>query len=270
LAIRRFFSTPKGLLLIILVFLVVIAARGEGVSVVAPGLTGAVLSAGVIDGLILWRRRTAWTFPDGAILTGLLVAMLLSPHQPVYVFAAASSLAIVSKYAVRSRWANVFNPAALALVAVFYLFGASQNWWGALAELPPAGLVLLFATGVFITARVNKIPMVLVFLGLYYLLFTFTAFIGNAERVAEIFRAPDLHAALFFAFFILTDPPTSPVRYSDQMLCGALVALSSYLFFEAIGAVYYLLAGVLIGNLWEAWRRWRASLRRRQAPVPAS
>ena len=242
MAIRRFFSTPKGLLLIILVFLVAIAARGEGFSVVAPGLVGAVLSAGLIDALFLWKRRSAWTFPDGAILTGLLVAMLLSPHQPVYVFAAASAVAIGSKYAVRSRWANVFNPAALALVAVFYIFGASQNWWGALAELPPAGLVLLFVTGVFITARVNKIPMVLVFLGVYYLLFTLTAFIGNAEQVAEIFRAPDLHASLFFAFFILTDPPTSPVRYSDQVLCGALVALSSYLFFELMfGTVHFLL-----------------------------
>src|SRR5690348_10806940 len=113
MAMRRLFSTPKGLLLIIQVFLVAIASRGEGLSIVAPGLIGAVLSAAAIDGLILWRRRSTWTFPDGAILTGLLVAMLLSPHQPAYVFAAASSLAIVSKYAVRSRWANVFNPAAL-------------------------------------------------------------------------------------------------------------------------------------------------------------
>ena len=34
------------------------------------------------------------------------------------------------------------------------------------------------------------------------------------RRVAEIFRAPDLHAVLFFAFFILTDPPTSPIEVS--------------------------------------------------------
>lgn len=270
MAVQRFFNTPKGLLLIILIVLAAIAGPREGFSVVAPGLLTAVLAAGAIDAFILWIRRREWTFPDGAILTGLFVAMLLSPHQPAYVFAAASVLAVISKYAVRSRSANVFNPAALALVAVFYIFGASQNWWGALAELPPAGLVVLFATGIFITARVNKIPMVLVFLGLYYLLFTLTAFLGDAERVAEIFRAPDLHAALFFAFFILTDPPTSPVRYSDQVLCGAIVALSSYLFFEVIGAVYYLLAGVLIGNVWEAWRRWRSFLRRRQAAATAN
>ncbi len=29
----------------------------------------------------------------------------------------------------------------------------------------------------------------------------------------------------------------------------------SYAFFEWAGVVYYLLAGVLAGNVWEAWRR---------------
>jgi hypothetical protein len=61
--------------------------------------------------------------------------------------------------------------------------------------------------------------------------------------------------ALYFAFFILTDPPTSPVKYRDQVICGAIVAVVSYAVFEWVGAAYYLLAGVLAGNLWEAWRR---------------
>lgn len=71
----------------------------------------------------------------------------------------------------------------------------------------------------------------------------------------EVFRTPDLQAALYFAFFILTDPPTSPVKYRDQIVCGVIVALVSYAVFEWVGAVYYLLAGVLVGNIWEAWRR---------------
>jgi hypothetical protein len=36
---------------------------------------------------------------------------------------------------------------------------------------------------------------------------------------------------------------------------GLIVAAASYAFFELVGAAYYLLAGVLIGNIWEAWRR---------------
>jgi hypothetical protein len=64
-----------------------------------------------------------------------------------------------------------------------------------------------------------------------------------------------VEAVLFFAFIILTDPPTSPPKYADQVVCGVLVALVSFAIFEWAGVVYYLLAGVLAGNVWEAWRR---------------
>lgn len=36
---------------------------------------------------------------------------------------------------------------------------------------------------------------------------------------------------------------------------AAIVAVASFVIFEWMGAVYYLLAGVLVGNGWEAWRR---------------
>jgi Na+-translocating ferredoxin:NAD+ oxidoreductase RnfD subunit len=100
-------------------------------------------------------------------------------------------------------------------------------------------------------------PMVLVFLGAYFVLFTVTAFASDPTPVAEIFRQPDANMVLFFAFFILTDPPTSPVKYRDQMICGAIVAVSSFAIFQLVGAVHYLLSGVLAGNVWEAWRRQR-------------
>jgi Na+-translocating ferredoxin:NAD+ oxidoreductase RnfD subunit len=237
------------------------AAMGEGVAQVAPGLASAVAAAALIDAPILRIKRKVWEFPSGAILTGLIIAMVLSPHEPWYVPASTSAFAIVSKYMVRTRLANVFNPAALALVVAFYVFDTGQSWWGALPDVTPfVALPVLFATGVFITDRVNKIPLALAFLGGYYLLFTITAFLGDPKRVAEIFVTPDLQAVLFFAFFILTDPPTSPAKYADQIMCGVLVAATSYAVFELVGAAYYLLAGVLVGNVLEAWRRGRGSL----------
>jgi hypothetical protein len=64
-------------------------------------------------------------------------------------------------------------------------------------------------------------------------------------------------SALYFAFFMITDPPTSPPKPRDQLVNGALVALVSYLVFELVGAVYFLLAGLLVANVFEAWRRHR-------------
>jgi enediyne biosynthesis protein E5 len=259
---RRFFRTPKGLALLALGLLALLAAWGQGFVAVAPVIFGAVIPAMVADALVLRRLKKRWMFPSGALLTGLIVAMILSPREPSYVAAITSLIGVLSKYVVRVRTANVFNPAALALVATFYIFNTAQSWWGALPEISPLALAVLFATGVFITYRVNKIPAVLAFLGGYYLLATITAFTGGATGVSELYRAPDLHAALYFAFFMVTDPPTSPPKHRDQIVFGAIVAAASYAAFELIGAAYFLLAGLLVANAWEGWRRTRLRARK--------
>lgn len=257
-SLKRFFRTPKGLALLALGLLTIVAAFGEGLHRVAPGLVAATLVAMLIDAPILRWREGSWSFPSGALLTGLIVAMILSPFQPWWVAAITAGVGVASKYVFRVRTANVFNPAALALVATFYLFHTGQSWWGALPGLTPVAIVVLFATGIFITYRVNKFPAVLAFLGGYYLLVTTTAFVGEPARVAELYRAPDLHAALYFAFFMVTDPPTSPPKQRDQLIFGAIAAVAGYAAFELIGAAYFLLAGLLVANLWEAWRRARS------------
>jgi Na+-translocating ferredoxin:NAD+ oxidoreductase RnfD subunit len=243
------------MLTLILIVLAALAAPGEGLRTVAPGFFAAILAAGVTDAVILRYRNGGWEFPSGAVLTAMIVAMVLRAQEPWHVVAITSVAAVLSKYIFRSRSANVFNPAALAIIGSFYVFHTGQSWWGALTEVKPVLQIALIAGGLFITDRVNKMPLVLVFLGTYFTLFTITAFITSPQWVAEIYRSPDLEAALYFAFIILTDPPTSPAKYPDQMVCGAIVAVVSFAFFEWAGVVYYLLAGVLAGNVWESWRR---------------
>jgi Na+-translocating ferredoxin:NAD+ oxidoreductase RnfD subunit len=253
--IKNFFKTPKGLVTIILVLLIAMAAPGQGLQIVMKGLVSAAIAAGLLDAVILRARKKVWEFPSGAVLTAMIVAMVLRAQEAWYVVTITSVAAVLSKYLVRTRSANVFNPAALAIIASFYVFHTGQSWWGALTDVVPIAKVVLLAAGVFIADRVNKLPLVLTFLGAYFLLFTVTAFISDPLAVAEIFRTPDVEAALYFAFIILTDPPTSPAKYPDQIVCGLIVAVVSFAFFEWAGAVYYLLAGLLAGNVWEAWRR---------------
>ena len=252
---KKFFKTPKGLLIIVLAVLLILAAPTQNLRAVAVGLGIAMLAGGVVDLLILRLRKKVWEFPSGAVLTAMIVAMVLRAQEPWYVTTITTLIAIFSKYLFRSRAANVFNPAALAIIISFYLFHTGQSWWGALTDDVPLVKAVLLAAGIFIADRVNKMPLVLTFLGAYFLLFTITAFGSNPLAVAEIFRTPDIEAALYFAFIILTDPPTSPAKYPDQIVFGVIVAVVSYAFFELAGVVYYLLGGVLVGNVWEAWRR---------------
>jgi Na+-translocating ferredoxin:NAD+ oxidoreductase RnfD subunit len=268
-ALWRFFRTPKGMLLIVLTLLAAVAMPGMGLHRALPGVVAAMLAAALVDVGIVRSMRGVWFFPSGALLSGMIVALILSPTEPLYVPIITAALAVNSKYLFRARGRHIFNPAALALVAAYFLFASAQDWWGALPNLPVPCVVLLLATGVFIADRVNKMPMVLPFLGTYLALFTLVAFVGDPARVAEVFRAPDINAALFFAFFMLSDPPTSPARYRDQVWFGVIVAAACVAIYLTLGGLYYLPAGLLIGNAWEAWRRVTARSRAaKNAPPP--
>lgn len=251
-----FFKTPKGLLTLLLVLLTEIAAPAEGAAAVALTMGTAVFAAGLVDALILRIRNGAWEYPGGAVLTAMIVVMVMRAQEPWHVATITSVVAVLSKYLLRTRQANVFNPAALALVAMFYLMPHGQSWWGALPEVAPLWLrAILLLGGIYLTNRVNKLPLVLSFLGAYFCLFTATAFLGDARHVAEIFRSPDIDAVIYFALVILTDPPTSPAKYAGQWIFGPLCAVVAYAVFMLSGAAYFLLAGVLAANVWEAWRR---------------
>jgi Na+-translocating ferredoxin:NAD+ oxidoreductase RnfD subunit len=256
--LTAFLRTPKGLLTILLVVLTAMAAPGEGIAAVALNMGAAVLAAGAVDLIILRLRNSVWEYPSGAVLTAMIVTMVVRAQEPWYVPTATAVFAVLSKYALRTRQANVFNPAALALVLMSHVLPMGQNWWGALPDVSPVWLrAVLLAGGIYIANRVNKLPLVLVFLGAYFLLFTTAAYVGDPGKVVEIFRSPDLDAVLFFALIILTDPPTSPAKYRAQWIFGIVTAVVSFAVFQGFGAAYFLLAGVLAGNLWEAWRRLR-------------
>ena len=252
----HFFKTPKGLLTLLLVLLTAIAAPGEGAGVVMRNMGAAVLAAGIVDLLILRWRNGEWEYPGGAVLTAMIVTMVVRAQEPWLVPTVASVFAVLSKYLIRTRQANVFNPAALALVLMFFAVPHGQSWWGALPDVSPLWLrAVLLGGGIYLANRVNKLPLVLTFLGAYFCLFTATAFVGDPRHVAEIFRSPDIDAVLYFTLIILTDPPTSPPKYQGQWVFGVITAMVSYAVFMTAGVVYFLLAGVLAGNVWEAWQR---------------
>ena len=91
----RFFRTPKGLLIIVLSVLAAAAAPVEGVDRVWPGLAAGSAVAMLVDAPILKLRTDKWQFPSGALLTGMIAAMVLSPLEPWYV-AAETRCALLS------------------------------------------------------------------------------------------------------------------------------------------------------------------------------
>ncbi len=267
--VRRAVRSPKGNLLLVLGALAFVAAYVAGDSVVMPNIMNAVGAAALTDIVVQRAERKVWVFPTAGILTGLIVALVMSPYEALIIAPATAVLAICSKHLFRARLANIFNPAAFALVISAVAFGAGHSWWGALPDWSWGGALIVLVAGWYTANRINKLPLVLTFLGTFYGLFTIASFAGGPE-VSSVFRAPDLHAALFFAFFMLDDPPTCPVKYRDQVIFGALVAVVAFGAFEYFGWLYYLLAGLLVGNAWWALQRTlRARQREQRRPAIA-
>jgi Na+-translocating ferredoxin:NAD+ oxidoreductase RnfD subunit len=274
----RYFRTPKGALLIILTAVTAVAAPHEGTSRAFVRVAAAVLAAMVADLSLsaLRRRRLIW--PDGATLTGIICALVTAASERWWLAAVAAVIGVGAKHLLRTRRVHVFNPAALGLFLSLWVFSSSQSWWGGLADLPPAGLIPLILVGAWLARYVGKLPQVLAFLGAYFGLFSATAFIsmGGGLRLAEVYRVPFLNAALFFAFFMLTDPPTSAGRHDEQLLFGAIVGASAFALFLTVHDLPFLLLALLAANLWLAWRRLQrerslnnrlAARRQRSAPA---
>lgn len=269
-AIRRAVRTPKGLMTLVLLALLALATAHAGIGLVAPGLLAAVGLAATLDFTLIWLTTGKREWPSGAALTALFLVLLLDPNTPAYIIACTAILAVNSKYLLRTRWANIFNPAAIALVANYYLFSSGQSWWGALPDLPGPFVIVLLAGVIFIAQRIKKLPMVLTFLGVYFTLFTLATFLRDPAGVAEIFRAPDANAAIFFAGFMLTDPPTSPARSRDQVIYAVIVAVASVGLYLAFGVLWFLPGALLVGNLVEAARRVATDRRRKSGARPAA
>jgi Na+-translocating ferredoxin:NAD+ oxidoreductase RnfD subunit len=125
-----------------------------------------MIAAGLVDLLILRRKTGTWRYPSGALLTAAIVVMVLRAQEPWYVPTATSVIAVLSKYCFRAQ-ANVFNPAALAMVASYYLFHAGESWWGAQTDAIGLGKLLMMVAGVIVANRVNKMPLVLTFLRMF-------------------------------------------------------------------------------------------------------
>lgn len=259
----REIRAPKRLLLGLFALLSVIALSQTGGHAL-NNLTIGVLTAVGIDLAVATIKNEDWRFPDGGILTGVIVAFLLSPFEPASTVILAVAVGLASKHLLRTRWSNVLNPAAVSLVMAGHFLGAGESWWGALPDLGIAGALLVLALGLYIADRVNKLPMVIVFLATYLGLCTIAAFAGMGSEVAGIFRSPDIHAALFFALFMLDDPPTSPVRHEDQVVYGIIVGTAAYFLLVTIGVVYYLPLALLLGNAWESARRIGISYQRKR------
>ncbi len=159
--------------------------------------------------------------PLSALITALSLTLLLRTDD-MLLAAAAAAVAIGSKFVVRVGGKHVFNPANIGLVAVTSLSGSawiSPGQWGSAA----VGALLLCGLGLLVLTRARRAETTLGFLACFGLLLTGRAlWLGDPLEIAA--HQLQSGALLVFAFFMISDPKTTPNSAPGRLLFAAIVA----------------------------------------------
>jgi Na+-transporting NADH:ubiquinone oxidoreductase subunit NqrB len=177
-----------------------------------------------------------------ALITALSLTLLLRANT-AYPLIAAAFIAISSKFILRSNDKHIFNPANIGIVAVTLLSGAAwttPGQWGTAIWLA----AIIAGAGFFVTYRVSRLDTPLIFLGAFAALI-----IARALWLGDPLSIPMLRlqngALILFAFFMISDPKTTPDGLIARAIFAAGAALLSYIFiyhFYRADGVFYALA----------------------------
>ncbi|MNX09846.1 electron transport complex protein RnfD [compost metagenome] len=253
MTIRQWIKSPKAYVMAAMMACLILASAG---SQDMKGVLNGVIAVGmcvVVDVLLGLMEKRKRLLPDGAVVTGLIIALILSTTTSWLIVAATAVISILSKHLLVYRKKPIFNPAAFGLLLSILSFGTSQSWWGAFGDLPSWTVLLLLVGGYPVVSRVNKYPQVFSYLGtaLLLLLVMGLLHVGDAS---DALRSPFINATLFFGLFMLTDPPTSPAKVKDQIVFGIIAAGAGMAIYGLFGGLMYLFIGLLIANLYHVVR----------------
>ena len=161
--------------------------------------------------------------PRSTLISGLSLCLLLRTND-LAIAALASFIAIGSKFVVRWKDKHLFNPTNIALVAVLASgFGwVSPGQWGQVAWLG----FLIACLGSLVVTRAARADVTLAFLAFYVgLLFTRALWLGDPLTIP--LHQIESGALLIFAFFMISDPKTTPDSRTGRIMFAVLVALAA-------------------------------------------
>lgn len=182
-----------------------------------------------LDFLLKWCVHGRREIPLSGLITGCGLSILLNYPHDLWLPLFPALLAIGSKYVFTWQGRHVFNPGLFGVIAALFLgqglyASAPAYQWGIgpLASVAVISLALLF----FIR-QAGRLPLVLAFLVSYLLCTLLRAWIMRHHLPPEVILFGSLSSpALFlFAFYMISDPATSPSAPRHQILWGIAIAL---------------------------------------------
>ena len=183
--------------------------------------------------------------PRSPMISALSLTLLLRTDFVLLAMAAAA-IAIGSKFLVRFNGKHVFNPANVAIVSMMLLSDdvwISTGQWGNAA----IGAFALACLGFIVLTRAKRAETTVTFLLAYAALL-----VARALWLGDPLAIPLHHiqngALLIFAFFMISDPKTTPNTATGRIMYAMLVAGIAF----AIQFVFYQPNGPILALIMSA------------------
>lgn len=180
--------------------------------------------------------------PKSPLISALSLCLLLRTDH-LEVAALAAVVAIGSKFIIRWQDKQVFNPTNLALVV---MIGSGLGWispgqWGQVAWFG----FLIACLGSLVVTRAARADVTLAFLSFYVgLLFARALWLGDPLTIP--LHQIESGALLIFAFFMISDPKTTPDSRTGRIIYALFVTLVAlyvqFGFFRPNGPLWGLIA----------------------------
>lgn len=162
--------------------------------------------------------------PRSPLITGLSLSLLLR-GDTLWVMTLAACVAIASKFVIRFRDKHLFNPAAFAIVA---LIASGHGWvtpgqWGQSTFIASAIVFL----AILVLTRVARLDVALAFLAAHAALLLARA-VWLGDPIAIPLHQLQNGALLLFAFFMITDPRTTPDSRPARIVFAVVIAVLAH------------------------------------------
>ncbi len=182
-----------------------------------------------------------------ALITSLSLSILLRANS-AWFWLAAGLIGVSAKFLIRYRGKHLFNPACIGIVAISLLAGSAA--WVSPGQWGQTPIFAAFAIGfaALVLSSAKRLDIALGFLGFFALILTLRAFYLGDPMTIPMHQMQS-GALLVFAFFMITDPRSTPDHWLGRLIFAfAVAAFAAWLSWEhhLRGSMLYALAALAI------------------------
>ncbi len=217
-----------------------------------------VVTTCALDVLMHRLIKGQWHFPLSAAITGLSLAILVNYSHGLWLPLIPPFLAVASKYILTVDGRHVYNPSLFGLVLAIWfsqemISPAPAYQWGG---YPAVAIFIVTAAVLTFALKIRRAPLIISFLLFYSINLAIRAWLTRWHVPPETLFFGTLSSPAFylFAFFMITDPATSPKSARAQVAMSFGICVFDLLFqqYGSFAAVFK--AAFVVYSLMFAWR----------------